>query len=80
MRVIYGLLYYYLIAVVASCVLLVFFVPRFVRKFFFNLWDRIHLTFTMKFLFYGIILINVIVLADSINTYYQYRDILGNRT
>jgi uncharacterized membrane protein len=70
MRVIYGLLYYYLWAVVASCILLVFFVPRFVRKFFFNLWDRI----------YGIILINVIVLADSINTYYQYREILGNRT
>jgi hypothetical protein len=80
MRVTYGLVYYYLLAVVISCVLLVFFGPRFVRKFFFNLWDRIHLTFTMKFLFYGILLINVIILADSINTYYQYREVLSNRT
>jgi hypothetical protein len=79
MRVIYGLLYYYLIGVVAACILLIVFVPRFVRRPFFNLLDRLKLSTATKFLFYGIMLINFLVLMDSINTYYQYREILTTR-
>lgn len=79
MRVIYGLLYYYLLAVVAACILLVIFVPRFIRRPFFNLIEKLRLSTATKFLFYGIIMINFIVLADSVNTYYQYRELLTTR-
>lgn len=79
MRVIYGMLYYYLLGVVGACLLLVLFVPKFVRRVFFRLWDGIQLNTATKFLFYGIMLINILVLVDSVNTYYQYRDILGTR-
>lgn len=79
MRVIYGLLFYYLLAVVAACLLLVLLVPKFSRRLFFKLWNKVYVGFAVKFMFFGVMLLNLIVLADSINTYYQYRDILSTR-
>lgn len=80
MRVIYALLYYYLIGMVGACVALVLLVPKFSRRIFFRFIDKVHLSTTVKFLFYGIMLINFVVLADSVNTYFQYQDLLTSRT
>ena len=80
MRVIYGMLYYYLLAVVGACFLLVLLVPKFSRKLFFKIYTKLHLGPVSKYIFFGIMVVNLMVLVDSVNSYIQYRDILSSCT